>query len=60
MCIRNLQQNKLYLKLSKCDFKQEECEYLGHILSHNTVKMDPVKVAAITEWPEPKNKKNIQ
>jgi hypothetical protein len=28
-----LQQNKLYLKASKCSFAQPELEYLGHIIS---------------------------
>ena len=55
-----LRDNKLYLKLSKCEFKQEECEYLEHILLHNVLKMDPVKVKAITNWPELKSKKEVQ
>ena len=55
-----LWQNKLYLKLSKYDFEQTECEYLGHILAHNSIKMDPIKVQAITDWPTPKNKKEVQ
>jgi len=25
-------------------------EYLGVIISHNSVVMDPVKIAGITEW----------
>jgi len=27
------------------------------IISHNSIAMDPVKVAGVAEWPEPTNKK---
>ena len=54
-----LQQNHLYLKLSKCDFEQTKCKYLGHILSHKSIKMDPIKVKAITKRPTHKNKKEV-
>ena len=35
-------------------------EYLGVIVSHDSVKMDPVKVAGVTEWLIPTNKKEVQ
>ena len=35
-------------------------EYLGLIISEGHVEMDPVKVAGVTEWPVPKNKKEVQ
>jgi hypothetical protein len=35
-------------------------EYLGVIISHNHVKMDPVKVASVAPWPVPENKKDMQ
>jgi hypothetical protein len=35
-------------------------EYLGVIISHNSVAMDPVKVARVAEWPTPMNKKEVQ
>lgn len=44
----------------KCEFETEETEYLGLIIGHGTVKMDPVKVKAITEWPVLTNKKELQ
>jgi hypothetical protein len=34
-------------------------EYLGVIISHNHVEMDPVKVAGVASWPEPENKKDV-
>lgn len=47
--LKRLQDNDMYLKPSKCSFEQPEVEYLGVIVAHNIVKMDPVKVKALTE-----------
>jgi hypothetical protein len=35
-------------------------EYLGIIISHNKVEMDPVKIAGAADWPTPSNKKEVQ
>ena len=35
-------------------------EYLGLIISKNHIEMDPVKVAVVTDWPEPSNKREEQ
>jgi len=35
-------------------------EYLGVIISQNSVKMDPVKVAGVTKWPILSNRKEVQ
>src|SRR6204780_2334157 len=35
-------------------------EYLRVIISHNSISMDPVKVAGVAKWPEPTNKKEVQ
>ncbi|TFY76193.1 hypothetical protein EWM64_g7821 [Hericium alpestre] len=55
-----LQDNDLFLKPEKCLFEQPSVEFLGLIVSHNTLTMDPVKVAGITEWPAPHNVKDVQ
>jgi hypothetical protein len=55
-----LERHKLYLRPDKCKFKKTTVKYLGVIISHNSVAMDPVKVAGITEWPTPTNKKEVQ
>ena len=55
-----LRENKLYLKPAKCEFEKEEMKYLGMIIGNGQVRMDPAKVAAIAEWPIPKNKKEVQ
>ena len=55
-----LRENKLSLKPEKCWFDKEEIEFLGIIVSKDSVKMDPAKVQAIIEWPTPKCKKEVQ
>ena len=48
-----LEEKQLYAKRSKCFFGVQEVEYLGHIVSHEGVKVDPSKIKAIKEWKIP-------
>ncbi|KAG5717877.1 hypothetical protein E4T56_gene1449 [Termitomyces sp. T112] len=60
LVLEHLCQPQLYLKSEKCEFEQTQIEYLGLIILHGAAEMDPVKVAGIVEWPEPKKKKEVQ
>jgi len=55
-----LEKHKLYLRSDKCKFEKTTIEYLGVIISHNSIAMDPVKITGVTEWPTPMNKKEVQ
>ena len=55
-----LRQNNLYLKPEKCEFEKMTVEYLGVIISQNSMAVDPVKAAAVLEWPTPKKLKDVQ
>jgi hypothetical protein len=55
-----MHEHKLYLRPEKCEFEQTRIEYLGVIISHNKVEMDPVKIAGVADWPTPSNKKEVQ
>ena len=55
-----LEKHKLYLRVDKCEFEKTTVEHLGVIISHNSVAMDPVKIAGVSEWPTPTNKKEVQ
>jgi len=44
----------------KCEFHQNETEYLGFIIAQEWVKTDPVKTQAIWDWTTPKTIKEIQ
>ncbi len=55
-----LEEKQLYAKRSKCFFGVQEVEYLGHIVSHEGVKVDPSKIKAIKEWKIPTSIKHLQ
>jgi hypothetical protein len=50
----------MYLKPSKCHFEVHKIEFLGMILEKGTVTMDPIKVAGVAEWKEPKNVRDVR
>ena len=55
-----LQKHNLFLKPEKCQFEATEIEFLGVVISHGQLKMDPKKIAALEDWPTPRNKKDVQ
>jgi hypothetical protein len=55
-----LEEKQLYARPSKCSFGVKEVEYLGRIVSHEGVKVDPNKIKAIREWPTPKTLKKLR
>ena len=55
-----LEKYDLFLKPEKCRFHQHEVEYLGVIIGNSMVKMDPIKIQGIMEWPTPKMVKDVQ
>jgi hypothetical protein len=58
--MERMHEHKLFLQHDKCEFEKTCIEYLGVIISHNCVKMDPVKIVGVMEWPVPTSKKEVQ
>ena len=58
--LEKLEEHKLSLKPEKCLFDKHEIDFLGLIISPNTIRMDPAKVEAIRNWPTPKSKREVQ
>ena len=48
------------LKAKKCFLFQSETTFLGHVISKDGVKTDPVKVDAVRQWHAPKNLKALR
>jgi hypothetical protein len=48
-----LQQHQLFVKRSKYAFGERSIAYLGHVIFDTGVTMDPVKVQAVSTWPQP-------
>jgi hypothetical protein len=57
LILDRIHEHKLYLRPEKCEFEKTKIEYLGVIISHNKVEMDPVKIAGVADWPMPSNKR---
>ena len=49
--MQRMRGNKIYAKLSKCDFNSPEVEFLGHIVGREGIKVDPAKIAVVRDWP---------
>ena len=50
--LKQLRDNDLFVKPKKCHFRVTEVDFLGMIISHDGIKMDPEKVNAILKLPE--------
>jgi hypothetical protein len=48
-----LKKEKLYIKMSKCEFGKTSLVYLGYIVGNGQLKIDPAKVEVIVKWPKP-------
>ena len=53
--LRILEEQSLYAKMSKCEFRMKEMFYLGHIISAEGIHVHLEKIRAILDWPTPKN-----
>ncbi|GJP74531.1 hypothetical protein CLOP_g5095 [Closterium sp. NIES-67] len=57
---QRLQQHRLITKGSKCEFLQQELEFLGHVIYTEGIWIDPKKLWAIQEWKTPTNLQQLQ
>jgi hypothetical protein len=51
--LQRLREAKLYCRLNKCHFMQQEVDFLGFVVGKDGLKVDPKKVRAVAEWPAP-------
>ncbi|GJS56624.1 hypothetical protein Tco_0629986 [Tanacetum coccineum] len=45
-----LRKEKLYAKFSKCEFWLQEVHFLGHVVNHDGIHVDPSKIEAVKSW----------
>ncbi|XP_070013786.1 uncharacterized mitochondrial protein AtMg00860-like [Nicotiana sylvestris] len=48
-----LHDNKLYAKISKCEFWLKSVAFLGYIVSHGGIKVDTQKIEDVKSWRRP-------
>ncbi|KAJ1041364.1 hypothetical protein NDA10_007969 [Ustilago hordei] len=58
--LTRLRSNRLFAKLSKCEFHTKTVEFLGYIIKLTGIEMDPEKVCTVKEWPMPESIHDIQ
>ncbi|KAJ1593399.1 hypothetical protein NDA12_005673 [Ustilago hordei] len=58
--LTRLRSNRLFAKLSKCEFHTKTVEFLGYIIKPTGIEMDPEKVHTVKEWPMPESIHDIQ
>ncbi len=58
--LKKLLENHLFVKLEKCEFHVSQVSFLGYVVSQEGIQMEPRKVSAITNWPQPKTLKQVQ
>jgi hypothetical protein len=50
LALQKLRENRLYAKLSKCEFWMKQVAFLGHIISKGGISVDPSKVQDVLSW----------
>lgn len=58
--LTKLNKHGLCLNAEKCVFEEMKVEYLGMIVQHNELRMDPTKVEGLANWPQPKTVKQVR
>ncbi|GJZ95532.1 putative reverse transcriptase domain-containing protein [Tanacetum coccineum] len=48
-----MNREKLYAKLSKCDFWINIMQFLGHVIDSQGIHVDPTKIEAVKNWTSP-------
>ncbi|GJS27624.1 putative reverse transcriptase domain-containing protein [Tanacetum coccineum] len=55
-----LKKERLYAKFSKCEFWLQEVHFLGHVVNHNGIHVDPGKIEAVKNCKAPTTPSEIR
>ena len=58
--LKILRNEKLYAKFSKCEFRLQEVQFLGHVVNKEGIKVDPVKIEAVMNLERPKTPTEVR
>ena len=58
--LQRLREANLKLSPKKCTLLQSQVTFLGHVVSKDGIATDPEKIRSVTEWPVPKNVKQVR
>ncbi|GJV62264.1 putative reverse transcriptase domain-containing protein [Tanacetum coccineum] len=51
---------KLYLKFSKCEFRLQEVQFLGHVINGDDLHVDSNKIKAVKNWEAPRTPSEVR
>ncbi|GJY94080.1 reverse transcriptase domain-containing protein [Tanacetum coccineum] len=54
-----LKKEKLYAKISKCEFWLREVQFLRHVINGNGIYVDPSKIEVVKNWKAPKTSTEV-
>jgi hypothetical protein len=57
--LETLRKNRYFAHLHKCSFAETTVEFLGHVISYNTIAMDKDKLQRVHDWPRPTTIKQV-
>ena len=60
MVLQKLREAGLQADILKCEFHVQETKFLGLMVSIDGLRINPVKIQAVLDWPVPKNLKETQ
>nr|GEY26615.1 putative reverse transcriptase domain-containing protein [Tanacetum cinerariifolium] len=58
--LRLPKEEKLYAKLSKCEFWISNVHFLGHVIDSRGIHVDPAKIESVKDWASPKTPTEIR
>ena len=58
--LKHLMKYKLCLKPEKCKWSKKEVKFLGFMIENNLIQINPTKLAAVKEWRQSTNVKEVQ
>ncbi|XP_074377511.1 putative mitochondrial protein AtMg00860 [Apium graveolens] len=60
IALQRLGEKQLYAKFPKCEFWLDEVQFLGHIVGKDGIKVDPMKIEAVSRWEQPKTPTKVR
>jgi len=57
MLFHKFRHANLRMNGKKCSFAKDDVKYIGHILSKDSIRIDPSKTDVISSWPRPQTVK---
>ena len=58
--LHTLNENNIVINMDKCVIAKPKVEFLGHIVSNKGITVPDYRIKAISEYPTPKSKKDLE